>query len=1263
MIVRAIPLSLTLFLSITAAAQKPELSLTIGHTRAITSVAWSPDGQYVLTGSSDNQAKLWDRQGNVLRTFNIGNSNHCKVGFSPKGNFLFTQTFTRERINLWKECIIWDTRTGSRVFETDGEGIISPDDKHFLYRNSDGTWLRNNETKALRLLTPKPTGQMSFSSDSKRFLLAGDSIALLGDVQSGRLKQLRFPLVFKYLGYELADNIRFVPGRDEILVTRSNGDVFLFNLKGKLLQSIVSGRPMEFETFSQVGTAERYLVTCSNTDFTGNGHLFYHSSDHGAVLYETGNGVSSKLAIIGRLDSCSFFRHIIQISPDGKYLLVRDSLNTIVQLLDTKGTIQFEAKGLYGPNPGKEYIDDLPIRAQTMAFSPDGTLLLVGYDNGYGEICQLDGTPLIPLNSGMAHKTGRAFFTAETDLLLFEEAPAMENMYQTLPDSSHNVPLLWRILHLEEGRVTVHKMAVVESLADYYPAIDTFLQQSVIPNNFATPDGSIQIKGYESPYVKAEEFLNPAVSVNSIDGVVSIRDHSGKYRYFEGASSISDVFLSPDAKYLLLSPSWDRPTVWDFGCLLNPAIPSDIYLEFDRINLLNKDSIAKCLLRTMYSVSGRNYFLGMAPDHKSVLLKNRAVFQLVSLEGDILQTFRGHTLDVSGACYLKDGQKILSWSDDHTQRIWDASTGMELARLILLNEKDWLLTTPSGLFDATPGAMATLYYVVGIDKINIEQLKERYYEPGLLQKILGTNLEPLRSVEALDTLAMYPLVDLTLDTFHNSLTIKLQPRNGGLGKLSIFINGKEVAEDANPPKGFEKLRDTLIIFDLRKYAQYFFADTLNTVSVRAYNKDNWLKSAAISVEYQPVFFRGRGAGGMNTETRKTGNRPAFYAIVVGTSKYAGKQLNLNFAGQDAIAMAAAFEQAGKSLFGADSVFIQLLTTDTTDSKMQPSKANIKAAFDNIMKKPAKAEDIVMVYLSGHGITYGEADKSLFYYLTKDCINDNLSAPDVRANSTISSEELTRWINATPPQKQVLVLDACNSGKMAELLNAIGAKSLDGSQVRAFDRMKDRTGMFLLAGSAADKKSYEALTLGHGLLTYVLLNGMNGLKLTKDKTVDVRSLFEYAIDEVPNLSKTLPRNPEVQRPMLASPLQGSFEIGRVEQGLNIPMNQTKPVFIRNIFLNEDRLTDDLKLTSILEAQYSLLTAKPAQASFIYHDVPFYPEGYFVNGLYTIKEGKVTVGCHLFKGDKGVAEFEVTGSASDTKGLVNQILGKMTALIQK
>ena len=53
------------------------------------------------------------------------------------------------------------------------------------------------------------------------------------------------------------------------------------------------------------------------------------------------------------------------------------------------------------------------------------------------------------------------------------------------------------------------------------------------------------------------------------------------------------------------------------------------------------------------------------------------------------------------------------------------------------------------------------------------------------------------------------------------------------------------------------------------------------------------------------------------------------------------------------------------------------------------------------------------------------------------------------------------------------------------------RDVPGSQVRALERVKDRNGLHLLAGAAADASSYEASRYGQGLLTYSLLLGMTG----------------------------------------------------------------------------------------------------------------------------------------------------------------------------
>ncbi len=93
----------------------------------------------------------------------------------------------------------------------------------------------------------------------------------------------------------------------------------------------------------------------------------------------------------------------------------------------------------------------------------------------------------------------------------------------------------------------------------------------------------------------------------------------------------------------------------------------------------------------------------------------------------------------------------------------------------------------------------------------------------------------------------------------------------------------------------------------------------------------------------------------------------------------------------------------------------------------------------------------------------------------------------RQNSTLSSEELVNLVKQVPALKQVLIIDACASGRIVDDLVA-KRDAFSSTTIRAFDRMKDRTGMHIITGSAADAVSYEASRYGQGVLTYSLLEG-------------------------------------------------------------------------------------------------------------------------------------------------------------------------------
>ncbi|HPI07245.1 MAG TPA: caspase family protein [Saprospiraceae bacterium] len=619
-----------------------------------------------------------------------------------------------------------------------------------------------------------------------------------------------------------------------------------------------------------------------------------------------------------------------------------------------------------------------------------------------------------------------------------------------------------------------------------------------------------------------------------------------------------------------------------------------------------------------------------------------------------VHSLEGHDDWIQQVEFSPDSRRLISTSQDNTVRIWDLEKKTEVAKLIHLNQNDWAVISPSGLFDASPGAMELMYFTIGNEVIELEQLKERYYEPGLLSKVMGLASGELRNVKQFKNLALYPKIEAKIE--QNNLKVNLLPQNGGIGKLSLFVNDKEVIEDINPQ------RSPALNLDLKAYEKYYRSDTLNTLALRAYNAEGWLKSQAYRIPYAYVRAKGQGDAG---EAPTLGDaKPRLFALVVGTADYSGDKLDLKYADQDATAIASALSAAGKELFG-EGVQIQLFTTGNLDGNTSAaagqvsSKTNIKKAFEALATQ-TRATDVLLLYFSGHGITYGEAEKAQFYYLTKDIASEDLSDPEVRSNFTISSDELTDWIKAIPALKQVLIFDACNSGKIVESLAAIGQKDLNPSQVRALDRMKDRTGMFILTGSAADKVSYEAGQFGQGLLTYSLLEGMSGLALGPEKRVDVMTLFQYSRDKVPEMAKSING---IQTPMLAFPANGgSFDIGIVNEKVRIPLAQVKPVFIRNNFQDEDAFEDVLGITDALEQNFRKMTAKGAQSKVIYVDVKEYENAYSMKGRYHVAGDAVEVRVRLFKGKTLVGEeFKVNGTKGDLPGLVKSILGEVMGRI--
>jgi WD40 repeat protein len=629
---------------------------------------------------------------------------------------------------------------------------------------------------------------------------------------------------------------------------------------------------------------------------------------------------------------------------------------------------------------------------------------------------------------------------------------------------------------------------------------------------------------------------------------------------------------------------------------------------------------------------------------------------IISLNNDILflnpttlsteKKLVGHNNRIWDVDFSPDYNKIYSTSQDYTEKIWDFKTGSLLGTLLVLDQKDWVTVNKNNLFDASPQAMKQLYYVVNDSTdlqepwkiIGLEQLKHRYYQPGLLQIQMGYSKEPLRTVPELDHIELAPKLKGSLINDH-FLHIDLKNQRGGIGKVVVAINNAEVLADARPKKEADKSLATLAIeIDLNNFSKRFANEENVEIKVTAWNGDNWLSSAAEIIKYNPL--QSKGAIVTNNAAKKTTEKPRLFAIVFGTADYSGTQIDLRYASKDAADFANALKASAQKLFGVADVEVNLFSSDAIDPAHQPEKKNLIKAMQEMAAK-IKPTDILVTYLSGHGVNFGGADGD-FYYLTREAAGADaayLADQAIRTTSAVSSAELTDLLNKISAKKKILVLDACASGKAAETM-LVSARDVPASQVRALDRMQDRTGFYILSGSAADAVSYESSVYGQGLLTYSLLKAMKGAALRIDggeEYIDIQKLLQYAVDEVPKLAAGIGG---IQKPLYRSPdNQQSFDIGKSDEltKQSIQLAEPKPVFVAVGLQDPLELFDKLNLSDKINAAIRENTAKGKNADFVFTEAKDYP------GAYEQKADLLTLKYVLIKDKTRVGDVRTFTSA--------------------
>lgn len=452
---------------------------------------------------------------------------------------------------------------------------------------------------------------------------------------------------------------------------------------------------------------------------------------------------------------------------------------------------------------------------------------------------------------------------------------------------------------------------------------------------------------------------------------------------------------------------------------------------------------------------------------------------------------------LTAVSFFSDDRFLLTVSGDSQVHMWDAKTGKKALDLTLFAEGNgWVVNNDTFFFDASPEAAEEVYFVRDESILPLDVLYQKFQTTNLFGLALA-GVAP-NDAGAVEQLQQAPRVTLALedaagnpigslvDAVEARVRVKASPRGSPVEEVRLYHNGKLVS---GATRGLSVEDDSVDEGEREKVFAVSLLPGENAFKAVAVNAD--------SIESLPAL------GHVSKEGVRPSGGMKLHLLVVGVNEYQNPKYNLNFARPDAEAFAAALTERASGLFASIESKILL------DGNV--SKESIERAMKEVAAN-ASPRDAFIFYYAGHGVMSQE--KEAQFFLVPPAITQLYGADQMLVAKGVSALQLRELSAAIPAQKQLFVIDACQSAGALQAVSMRGA-----AEEQAISRLARSTGTHWLTASGSEQFAAEFATLKHGAFTYALLEALQG-KADQgggDQQVSVKELDAFLQLRVPELT--------------------------------------------------------------------------------------------------------------------------------------------------